>query len=200
MQYNAEPLLECCYYLFPYDHSLQEEVRLSIRSPKKYLLYMKNQWPFSQEGIQEPLSNLPWFALLSGLARRRLLFSWNNQLNTPWKLHHTDTKYRWAGIIKEGRWDTTFSLQSNKSEEYDLFINLAAQYLTPFDYVLCEFTPSCAPTTLTILKQETAVICKELAQDSGYGNLIIYHAEDFTNHQNKSHALIPALLTMFPSI
>lgn len=197
MKYESEPLLECCYYLFPYDYSLQEEVRLSIHSPIKYMLYMKNQWPFNQSGIQKPLSNLPWFALLSGLAKRQLLFSWNNQLQTPWELNHTEAKHRWAGIIKDGRWDAAYLLQAESSEEYELFLKLATKWLTPFNYVLCEFTPSFVPTTFTILEQDVALICKQLAQASGYGNLIIHHAEDLPEFHEQSEALIPALLSLF---
>lgn len=197
MKYETDPLLELCHHLFPYDFSLREEVRLSIRSPLKYMLLMKNQWPFSETSIQKPLSNLPWFALLSGLAKRQLLFSWNDHMLTPWHLNHTESKHRWAGVIKDGRWNAAYPLQEQTEEEYELFLKLATQWLTPFDYVLCEFTPSFVPTTFTILERDAAHTCKRLAQASGYGNIFIHHADDQSDLNGKSAALVPALLTLF---
>lgn len=180
MKYNPDKLIQLSHWLLPEDPTLEEEIRFSIQNPSVYLKYRKQKHGF-WKGFQRPTSNLPWFSLIDGLYERNLIFEYDH-LAMPsgilanYEQRRSNKTKRWAWIIKEGRWSAEYAWNQNQpsAESKELFIEIASNYLKRVGYVLCELVPSYQPFAMTILDQELVYHCKELADESGYGNLIIH--------------------------
>ncbi|WP_124726565.1 DUF6630 family protein [Staphylospora marina] len=169
MRYDPEKLLQLCRHMLPGDLSLTAEVRLAIEKPILYLTVARKDVLAGPEWERwRPTRSLPWFALLRGLRRRRLLFTWNDL--TP-DAHARSRFMRWAWVIRQGRLHSAHSdfLELDARRQREWFLRIATRELDALGYALCELSPSLSPMTLTVLDRETALRCSELAAESGYG-------------------------------
>ncbi|MBA4601552.1 DUF6630 family protein [Thermoactinomyces mirandus] len=169
MKYHPEKLLQLARLLLPDDPELAEEVCFSMKNPEQYLDHH-----FIRDS--EPISNLPWFALIHGLSQRNLILTISEDMISTWFSKKRERKAkRFAWVIRDGKWSESFCSYSDSIvHPYVKFsLQLANHYLEPLHYVLCSFTPTLRPYTLTILPAETATACQELALESGYGILWI---------------------------
>ncbi len=169
MKYRPEKLVQLARLLLSEDPGLAEEISFSIKKPQQYL---DNYFIIDSE----PVSNLPWFALIHGLSRRNLILTINEDIILAWFSKKREKKWkRFACVIRDGKWNESFCCYSDSITHLyvKFFFQLANHYLEPLQYVLCSFTPTLHPYTLTILPAQTAKVCQELAFESGYGILWI---------------------------
>lgn len=190
MNYRPEKLVQLARLLLPDDLELAEEISFSIKSPQQYL---NNH--FTTES--RPVSNLPWLALIHGLAQRELLFTINEDMIFTWfskKRERRRKQYAW--VIRDGKWRKGFFCYSDSiADPYvKFFFQLANCYLEPLQYVLCSFTPALHAYTLTILPVQTARVCQELALESGYGILWIEKSQSLKPEFQYYQILAPAFL------
>lgn len=167
MNYRPEKLVQLARLLLPDDSGLAEEVSFSIKKPEQYL---NNHFIIDSK----PVSNLPWFALIHGLSQRNLILTIDEEIISTWFSKKKEKKWkRFAWVIRDGRWKESFFCYSDSIDHpyVKFFFQIANHYLEPFQYVLCSFTPTLHPYTLTILPVQTAKACQELTLESGYGIL-----------------------------
>jgi hypothetical protein len=136
MRYNPEKLLDLCRILLPKDSTLEAEVRFSMEAPMQYLLHTNQQELLGTNKLApRPISNLPWFALIHALKRRRLIMNWNDQTVDSKALYKSLYKpmecQRLTWVIKEGRWNTSYATAVNESDQEckAIFFQLAKHYL-----------------------------------------------------------------------
>jgi hypothetical protein len=173
MRYDPDKLIELCRQILPGDPSLTTEVRLAFEKPLVYLLAARKDRLCGPEWENwRPSRSLPWFALLRGLQRRRILFTWNDLSSES---RDAGTPMRWAWVIRQGRFSAAHSdfLRHGARQEREWFLRIVAKQLDALGYVFCELSPSLSPMTLTVLERDTAHRCRELAAESGYGVLDI---------------------------
>lgn len=149
--------------------SLESEIRLAENQPLNYLGQFSDS--MQERGIESAIPELPWIAMVDGLARRNLLIEldWKDD---PEELIETSMKlledhHRFSAIS-----ENLLKLEPYVDEDIEEFLPQLNRKLLPYKVQLARLDIDSDSYPLAIISLEDVVRAKELALASGYGKII----------------------------
>jgi hypothetical protein len=165
MTADGGEIIELARHLMAADPSLAEEVRLALVNPDEYVQLFQKE--LNRRGIENPRSDLPWIALVSGLANRGRLreLDWKEAPeDVAWKIDHllSDRPMqpdRWAWLAE---WEDKLP--------HELLPAIAAR-LAPEGLAVVTLDIDSDSYPMMVVPVGQVEVCQRLAQIAGYGTI-----------------------------
>jgi len=158
-------LLELASLVCP-DDALRSEVQLAENQPLNYLSQFQDE--MLKRGIERAMPELPWLALVDGLAKRGLL------VELDWKDDPSELIETAIGLTKDHPDSETIAKTILKvepfiDEDIEEFLPQLNSKLKKFDVQLGWYDIDSDSYPLSLIPFEHLTRVKELALESGYG-------------------------------
>jgi hypothetical protein len=165
MAADSGEIVELARQLMATDPSLAEEVRLALVSPDEYV--RRFQEPLHRRGIEDPRSDLPWIALVNGLAARGRLHE------LDWKEASEDIAWKIDQLLPDrstrpDRW--AWLAQWEDKLPHEVLPAIAAR-LAEEGFAVLTIDIDSDSYPLTVLPVGQVAECQRLAQVAGYGTI-----------------------------
>jgi hypothetical protein len=167
---DNEMLYALAERLCPGDPTLREEVELAVTAPEQYLAQFAE--PLSYRGIEEVLPELPWIALIDGLASR------GRVAVIDWKEASDDIRDALDSLLGGDSFDWGWSEDEEVDEApTEEFLRLVGDrlYRKGVSLAYLDEASDCYP--LILIDSKTLNAAQGLAQRSGYGRIVPLRSE-----------------------
>jgi hypothetical protein len=165
MAAHSGEIVELARHLLVADPSLAEEVRLALASPDEYVRRFRE--PLHRRGIENPRSDLPWIALVNGLAARGRLHE------LDWKEASEDIAWKIDRLLpnratRADRW--AWLAQWEDKLPHEVLPAIAARLAEEgLAVVTIDIDSDSYP--MMVLPVGQVEECQRLAQAAGYGTI-----------------------------